>query len=374
MIGPARLVGQWLGVALLIYLLIVAVALIGRGSGVAVGGRAEDLFILASNPFMGLVVGVMATALVQSSSTVTSIIVGLVAGGMPVVIAVPIVMGANVGTTITNTLVSLGHVADEDGFRRAFAAATVHDFFNLLSIAIFLPLELMLHLLERSALILGTFLLGDGAYQQDSLNFVGAATEPLVNFIAWSVRLVPRPYDGILMIACGVALILVTITLISRVLRRLMVGRVERVVHASLRRGPMAGIAAGTAITVVVQSSSTTTSLIVPLAGAGLFGLAQVYPFTLGANIGTCVTALLAATAITGVQALPALQIALVQLLYNVLGVIVVYGVPWLRRVPVATAERLSAAVSRRKAMGLFYVLVVFFGIPGILLAGSALF
>ena len=368
------MVGQWLGVALLIYLLIVAVALIGRGSGVAVGGRAEDLFVLASNPFMGLVVGVMATALVQSSSTVTSIIVGLVAGGMPVVIAVPIVMGANVGTTITNTLVSLGHVADEDGFRRAFAAATVHDFFNLLSIAIFLPLELMLHLLERSALILGTFLLGDGAYQQDSLNFVRAATEPLVNFIAWSVRLVPRPYDGILMIACGVALILVTITLISRVLRRLMVGRVERVVHDSLRRGPMAGIAAGTAITVVVQSSSTTTSLIVPLAGAGLFGLAQVYPFTLGANIGTCVTALLAATAITGVQALPALQIALVQLLYNVLGVIVVYGVPWLRRVPVAAAERLSAAVSRRKAMGLFYVLVVFFGIPGILLAGSALF
>ncbi len=106
------------------------------------------------------------------------------------------------------------------------------------------------------------------------------------------MRLVPRPYDGILMIACGVALILVTITLISRVLRRLMVGRVERVVHNSLRRGPMAGIAAGTAITVVVQSSSTTTSLIVPLAGAGLFGLAQVYPFTLGANIGTCVTAL----------------------------------------------------------------------------------
>ncbi len=197
MIGPARLFGQWLGVALLIYLPIVAVALIGRGSGLAVGGRAEDLFILASNPFMGLVVGVMATALVQSSSTVTSIIVGLVAGGMPVVIAVPIVMGANVGTTITNTLVSLGHVADEDGFRRAFAAATVHDFFNLLSIVIFLPLELTLHLLERAALILGTFLLGDGSYQQDSLNFVSAATEPLVNFIAWSVRVVPRPYDGI---------------------------------------------------------------------------------------------------------------------------------------------------------------------------------
>ena len=86
-----------------------------RGSwrGRQVFGDAEEiesLFIFATNPFIGLVLGILATALVQSSSTVTSIIVGLVAGGVRIDVAIPMVMGANVGTTVTNTLISFGHV------------------------------------------------------------------------------------------------------------------------------------------------------------------------------------------------------------------------------------------------------------------------
>ena len=96
-----------------------------------------------------MILGTLATALVQSSSTVTSVIVGMVAGGLPVSIAVPMIMGANMGTTITNTIVSLGMARQKDVFRRAFAAATVHDFFNLLAVAILLPLELMFGLLDR---------------------------------------------------------------------------------------------------------------------------------------------------------------------------------------------------------------------------------
>ncbi|MEI5617209.1 thymidylate synthase, partial [Streptomyces brasiliscabiei] len=88
-------------------------------------------------------------ALIQSSSTVTSIIVGLVAGGLPVELAIPMIMGANIGTTVTNTLVSLGHVRYKDEFKRAFASATIHDFFNLLAVAIFLPLEMAFGILEK---------------------------------------------------------------------------------------------------------------------------------------------------------------------------------------------------------------------------------
>ena len=110
---------------------------------------AQALFAFATNPFMGVLLGGLVTALVQSSSTVTSIIVGMVAGGLPVSVAIPMVMGANLGTTITNTLVSFGHVGNREEFRRAFAAATVHDGFNLLSIAIFLPLEIAFGILER---------------------------------------------------------------------------------------------------------------------------------------------------------------------------------------------------------------------------------
>ncbi|NJN46565.1 MAG: Na/Pi cotransporter family protein, partial [Candidatus Competibacteraceae bacterium] len=141
---------NWLFVLGLVYLLLVAVGMIGSGFKAAAGDHAKELFAFASNPFTALVVGTVATALIQSSSTVTSIIVGLVAGGLPVAIAIPMVMGANIGTTITNTIVSLGHVRQGEEFKRAFAAATIHDFFNLISVVIFLPLEIMFGFLQKT--------------------------------------------------------------------------------------------------------------------------------------------------------------------------------------------------------------------------------
>ena len=78
---------QWLAVVGLVYLLICAVGIIGSGFKLAAGDQAKELFAFATNPFAGLVVGTIATALIQSSSTVTSIIVGLVAGGLPVSVA-----------------------------------------------------------------------------------------------------------------------------------------------------------------------------------------------------------------------------------------------------------------------------------------------
>ena len=57
--------------------------------------------------------------------------------------AIPIIMGSNVGTSVTNTLVALAQSADRDEFRRAFAAATVHDMFNWLSVGVLLPVEVL---------------------------------------------------------------------------------------------------------------------------------------------------------------------------------------------------------------------------------------
>ena len=364
---------QWMGVALLVYLLIVAVGMIGAGFKSATGERAEELFAFATNPFMGLIVGTVATALIQSSSTVTSIIVGLVAGGLPVATAVPMVMGANVGTTITNTLVSLGHVREKAEFRKAFAAATVHDFFNLLSVIIFLPLEILFHPLERMGLFLANTLVGSSSVSMKNLNVVKTATKPVVDVFKWVTHILPAPFDGILLIVLGIGLIFLTITFIGKLLKVLMVGRAKDILHTAIGRGPIAGILAGTLITILVQSSSTTTSLMVPLAGAGVFGLAQVYPFTLGANIGTCVTALLAATAVSGAEAVPALEIAMVHLLYNTLGVVLIYGIPFLCRLPLVGAETLADVAAERKYLALAYIVTVFFLIPGILLGITAI-
>lgn len=364
---------RWVGIFLLIYLLIVAVGAIGAGFKSATGERAEELFAFATNPFLGLIVGTVATALIQSSSTVTSIIVGLVAGGLPVATAVPMVMGANIGTTITNTLVSLGHVADKGEFRKAFAAATIHDFFNLLSVIIFLPLEILFHPLERMGLFLANALVGGNSLSLKEFNVVKTATSPAVDLLKGATHVVPAPFDGMLLILVGIGLIFLTITLVGKLLKVLMVGRARVILHAAIGRGPIAGILIGTLITILVQSSSTTTSLMVPLAGAGVFGLAEIYPFTLGANIGTCVTALLAATAVDGAEAVPALEIAMVHLLYNTIGVIVIYGIPFLGKLPIMGAEALAFVASERKYLAFVYILSVFFLLPGLLLGITAM-
>ena len=117
----------------MLYLFLVSIGLMGTAFKGFGKGFAENLIRTTSNPFVGLFVGILATSLVQSSSTTTSIVVGMVGSGVITVSSgVYIVMGANIGTTVTNTLVSLGHFTRRDEFRRAVGAATVHDFFNFI--------------------------------------------------------------------------------------------------------------------------------------------------------------------------------------------------------------------------------------------------
>ena len=178
----------------------------------------------------------------------------------------------------------------------------------------------------------------------------------------------PVPFDGIGLILIGMGLIFVSIAQLGKQLKILMTGRAAAILQGAMGRGAIASLLTGTLVTVLVQSSSTTTSLMVPLAGAGVLDLAQIYPFTLGANMGTCVTALLAATAVTGAEAAPALQIAMVHLLYNLLGVGVVYGVPWLRSLPMQGAEYLATVAAERPPLALAYIVLMFFGMPAICL------
>ncbi len=358
---------QWFFVFFLIYLLITAVGMIGSGFKGASKGQAMELFSFATNPFMGLIVGVMATAMIQSSSTVTSIIVGLVAGGLPVEMAVPMIMGANIGTTITNTIVSLGHVRRKKEFRRAFAAATVHDFFNIMAVAIFLPIEIIFHPLQKAAGFLSTHLVGGEDLSVKGLNFIKPITKPVIAEFRNFAEMITVQGANILLVFFGIAIIFMSIVFIGKLLKKLMVGRAKRIMHASIGRGPVSGITSGAIVTVLVQSSSTTTSLMVPLAGTGVFKLKQIYPFTLGANIGTTITALLAATAISGPTAILALQIALVHLIYNTLAVLFIYGIKNLRKMPIRGAMWLARVAAEKKVYALLYLFGIFFVVPGLL-------
>ena len=355
---------RWLLLAFLVYVMLLAVSMIGSGFKYAAGDHAKALFSFASNPIMGLIIGMVSTALIQSSSTVTSIIVGMVAGGLPITIAVPMMMGANIGTSITNTLVSLGHVAKKEEFQRAFNAATIHDFFNVLSVLIFLPLEMAFGVLEYLSGQLVTLLHTGQAMGVEGVNPIKAATQPVTDLVTQLLQFLPSIYPGVAKIILGIGLIMLSITYMGKIMKSLMVGKAKELLHKSIGKGPLSGIASGAITTVLVQSSSTTTSLMVPLVGSNVLQAKDIYPFTLGANIGTCITALIAALGVAGINSGFALQIALVHLLYNVLGVMVIYGIPILRNIPLNLSYQLSVIAAERKLYGAAYIAGLFFFMP----------
>lgn len=377
--GRTRKVVEWFSVVFAVYILITAVSIIGSGFGTATGGSAEEVFAFAQNPVIGLVIGIFATVLTQSSSTTTSIVVGMVAGGLPLETAIPILMGANVGTTMTSTLVSLGAAGDRNQFRRAFTAASVHDMYNLLSVAIFFPLEWAFGILDRvSTWFAGATTGSDGGIIATIFTAMGSAvtavTDPGADLVeAGLLAIMPPVWAGIAMIVLGVAGILLVIKFISSMLKVLLVGNVEKMFHNAIGRGPISGIISGLIITVMVQSSSTTTSLAVPLAASGKFSIWQIYPFTVGANVGTTMTAMIAAFGFSGSAATAAMTAAAVHLFYNIFSAVVIFSLPFLRPIPVIGATWLGSLGAKNKLYVVAWLAGLFVVLPGIIIGLSAL-
>ena len=366
---------NWLLILGLVYLLMVAVGVLSQGFRAVSGGAdgAEAIFAFATNPLVSVLLGVLATALVQSSSAVTSVIVGLVGGGLPLAIAIPMIMGSNMGTTITNTLAALGNLREDEAFNRSFAAATVHDFFNLFTIFIFLPLELLFHPLENLSRWMASWFYGSADVSVGKFDFMRWLTRPAINGISDGIRRLPAGIAGVVMIMVGIMMVLLAVYLLNQVLHAVMTGRAEQIFRAAIGKNSALALLSGLVVTLIVQSSTLTTVLIVPLAGAGIMTLAQVYPFTLGANIGTPITALMSATAITGEYQVVALQIAFVHLLYNGLAVILFALIPPLWRLPIQAAQALANGATRSRLVVPAYILGVFFVVPGIVFTGQSI-
>lgn len=328
------------------------------------GGDGDDgaLFGGVDNPFAGLALGVLFTVLVQSSSTTTSTIVAVVgSGALSVQHAVPMILGANIGTTITNTLVSIGHVRQRRDFRRAFAAATVHDFFNLGMVATMLPLEIATGFLGKTAGWL-TEKLGaaDGAKYNSPIKTAVKSTHKGIQGAVESVGLEGNAL-GWALLAVGVLLTFFCLHQITRNMRQLMAGRIEQAVNRTLKSSAYLGLLIGVLITVAVQSSSITTSLLVPMCAAGVMRLRVAFPIMLGANLGTTVTALLASMA----QDSPdSLTIALVHVLFNTIGVVICMAVPSIQGIPILLARGLARRAARSVVWVIAYVGGCFIALP----------
>ncbi|MBT3589448.1 MAG: Na/Pi symporter [Candidatus Marinimicrobia bacterium] len=319
---------------------------------------ADTIFTTTSDPFVALFIGVFSTVLFQSSSTTTSLIVGMVSSGsLGLTGAIPMIMGANIGTTVTNTIVSIGHINRGNEFKRAFAASTVHDFFNILAVLILFPLEMMFHGIQRSSEWIASLLFGK-IHNVDVLQ----AKSPIKAAVKSGAQFVEQFSldNDILYLILSVLVTFIMLYALVKLLRSLVLEKIEVFFDQYIFKTVMRSIGFGLVLTIMVQSSSITTSLVVPLAGAGVLTLRQIFPFTLGANIGTTVTALLAA--LTGTVS--ALIAAIGHLLFNIFGIIFIYGIPFLREIPLKLADMISEYSTQNKWIPILYLLIFFVAIP----------
>uniref|UniRef100_A0A8C1AWR2 Solute carrier family 34 member 2a n=1 Tax=Cyprinus carpio carpio TaxID=630221 RepID=A0A8C1AWR2_CYPCA len=434
----------------LLYMFVCSLDILSSAFQLVGGKAAGDIFqenTVLSNPLAGLVIGMLVTLLVQSSSTSSSIVVTMVSSGLlEVSTAVPIIMGTNIGTSVTNTFVAMTQVGDRNKFRRAFAGATVHDFFNWLSVLVLLPLEVATgYLVKLTDLIVKSFNIQSGENAPALLNVI---TDPLTQSIieldetvisgiavgdpeaknkslikvwcqtASNTVIILTVFTwkgkrtlyfahmcqttslsilgnhifvntnlsdlavGLILLACSLLILCTCLILIVKLLNSMLKGQVAVVINKIMNTDfpfPFAwltgyiAIVVGAGMTFIVQSSSVFTSAITPLVGIGVIKLERAYPLSLGSNIGTTTTAILAAMASPVEKLGNSLQIALVHLFFNLSGIVLWYPIPF-TRLPIRMAKALGQLTAQYRWFSGFYIIACFFAFPllvfGLSLAG----
>ncbi|MEN7550290.1 Na/Pi symporter [Rapidithrix thailandica] len=321
----------------------------------------QELTKASENPFVAIFIGLLATAIMQSSSTVTSLVVTIVASGMlSIHQAIPIVMGANIGTTVTSTFVSLGHITQKKEFRKAISAATLHDFFNIITVMILFPLEYFTGWLSSLSLSITNLIPSE------------AATTPKKPF--WVIQMV-KSVEGTIAELFGnhsififfIALIglFVSIKAFASLIKRVLIKDTQETTEFLFFSSNNKSLATGFVLTSLVQSSSLTSSMIVPLVATNKISLSKAFPYLMGANIGTTVTALIAAVSTSNA----AISLAIAHLLFNVIGVILLYPLPQIRRIPIFLAKKLGNLTVQNRLYGFLYLILIFFIIPFILIS-----
>jgi len=349
---------KWYGTILIflpeILLFLLAINLVGAAVTSLGQETARGVLLATSNPFIGLFIGLLATALIQSSSTVTAMTVAVVSTGyLSLGSAIPIVMGANVGTTLTSTLVSLGYITNKNEFRKAISAGSAHDFFNILTVVLLFPLEYYYGFLSSAANYL-TSIFGGALNVNNKLSGLGFG---LSQFSESILTILP---NAVIVLLLSLVLLFLSIKLLSKTISKRVIGSSKDQLQKYIFASPYKSFGWGTLITAGVQSSSITTSLVVPLVASGRVTLKRSFPFILGANIGTTLTALIAAFS----QSEAAVSLAFVHLLFNLIGVLIFLPFPFLRRIPVLIAYRFGTLTLDSRIIGFSYIIFTFFLMP----------
>lgn len=340
-----------------IYLFLVGINSLSTALTLFNAPFAKSLFLEIQNPFVGFFVGILATALMQSSSATNSLAITMV--GSEIISlqqVIPIIMGANIGTTVTNTMVALGTILKTDEFKRAFAASTIHDFFNILTALILFPIELKFHLIEKSALSLYH------ALMSNNIKLTTPFQSPIKIAIESTSKQIHLLFSGnpSIFFLVSLGLIIAMLMLIINILKYSFLDQMKHSFKKRIFNSPFKSWSIGAFFTFIVQSSSITTSLAIPFASNGILTLEQIYPYTVGANFGTGFTTFLAALSLNRI----AFVAALATILFDLISSCLIYPLPVLGSIPLWLSKKFANISSRHKIIPIIYLLILFILLP----------
>jgi sodium-dependent phosphate cotransporter len=355
---PKRTFLNYAWVILSLLLFIFAIDLLTVSIGKVNSGLALEILQATKNPFISLFIGLLVTALIQSSSTVTASLVAIVASGnLTLQQAVPIVLGANIGTTLTSTLVSLSYLMDKKEFRRALSAGISHDFFNILTVILLFPLEIYFGFLSKMAIHIAGWFAADNSFE-GPIVYNRIFTRPLSEWIDTQID------STLVTVILSIALVFFAIKVLSTAMYKTFVKDSFEEFNKVIFQKTGLAFFYGTFFTAAVQSSTVTTSLIVPLVASKKVTLAKVFPFIIGANIGTTMTAVIASI----YKPEAAIALALVHVLFNSFGALIFLPFASIRKIPVWLSNYMGKMSVKYRVVVFAYILLTFFIIPFLLI------
>lgn len=353
------IVGKVLIVLLTVLLFLLSLDIMGNSFLSLRQTAAETILSVTANPFIGLFIGLLLTAVIQSSSTSTAMIVAMVgSGALSLSSAVPIIMGANIGTTLTSTIVSLGFITSKREFRKAISAGSIHDIYNIILAAFLFPLEYYYQFLSKLSNTIAAWMV--------SLTSNSRLAEQASDVQNWSpgAYLTQAVDNSWMLVVLSFIMLFAAIKIMSQIIYSSLIGKSKDHMRDYVFNNPYKSFVWGSVLTATVQSSSITTSLMVPLVATSKVSLQKSFPFIIGANIGTTVTALIAAV----FKSEAAISIALVHFLFNFFGLLIFLPFKPLRRIPGLLAARFGKLTQRNRLIGFLYIVLMFFLIPFLLI------
>ena len=334
-------------------------------------------------PLTGLAIGILSTALVQSSSAVIAATMvsmsGMVASGLPMVDAmrfgVPMVLGANIGTTVTNTIVIFGvrRGMTMNEFGDTIPGVIVDDVYEALTIGIFFILEMTTGAISKTTLRIGEYLSSSlglkavlASFDKTIIDIV--IKEPLVNPLKnLIVDFTGQRIGGVVLFVFWFLTIIFSMGLITKGLENLIQMDWEKKIKMAFN-SPARSFFTGFSITWLVGSSSIGTSLIIPFLATKVVDLKKAYPYLCGCNMGTTVDL----SQIYGYLAggMVGVMLGLAHVMLNIVALLLWLVSP-LRFVPVRIAEWIGAVIQTNENAAIrlvIWVIVLFFLLPIVLI------